>query len=379
VKSVSQIPVAVFLTGFHPGGTERQMTELIQRLDRTRFAVHVACFQREGAWLPRVEACAPVTAFPIRGFARPGTLARAAAFARWCRTRRIAILQSCDLYANTFALPTAAVAGVPVRIGSRRELNPDKSAGQIRLQRQAYRCAHRIVANSPAAVSQLETEGVRPEQVRIIPNGVSVERFVPRSRGGRPVTTILTVANLRTEKAHEVLLAAAAELRPRHPHLRFVIVGDGPRAVELRELAGKLGVDAEVKFLGHREDVPALLAAADAFVLPSRSEAFPNGVLEAMAAGLPVVASRVGGLVDLIENGRTGLLVTPDDAGALASAIESLVLSPAGAELLGAHAREEVTRRYSFERMVRTFEDLYLSHLQVAGVPAGPGVSSRAA
>ena len=102
------------------------MTELIQRLDRDRFDVHVACFQRDGAWLPRVEACATVTAFPIRGFARPATLARAASFARWCRARRIAVLQTCDLYANTFALPAAALAGVPVRIGSRRELNPDK-------------------------------------------------------------------------------------------------------------------------------------------------------------------------------------------------------------------------------------------------------------
>src|SRR5258708_3034982 len=88
VKPAPQIPVAVFLTGFHPGGTERQMIELIQRLDRTRFDVHVACFQHAGAWLPRVEASAPVTAFPIRGFARPATLARPAAVPRGCRAQR---------------------------------------------------------------------------------------------------------------------------------------------------------------------------------------------------------------------------------------------------------------------------------------------------
>lgn len=354
------------------------MTELIQRMDRSRFDVHVACFQREGAWLPRVEACAPVTAFPIRGFARPATLARAAIFARWCRAHRIAVLQTCDLYANTFALPAAALAGVPVRIGSRRELNPDKSAGQIALQRQAYRCAHAIVANSRAAGRQLESEGVRADRVRIIPNGVHADRFGPRPMGGRAVTTILTVANLRSEKAHEVLLVAAAQLR-RYSHLRFLIAGDGPRADELRALAKTLGVARQVSFLGHREDVPALLASADAFVLPSRSEAFPNGAIEAMAAGLPVVATRVGGLLDLIDEGRTGLLVPPDDPAALAAAIESLVLSPARAAMLGAAARDEVTRRYSFDRMVRGFEDLYLAHLHTAGVPAGPRVSSQAA
>lgn len=379
MTSTPQIPVAVFLTGFHPGGTERQMSELIQRLDRTRFAVHVACFQHDGAWLPRVEACAPVTAFPIRGFARPATFARGLEFARWCRARRIAVLQTCDFYANAFALPAAALARVPVRIGSRRELNPDKSSGQIALQAQAYRFAHRIVANSPAAARQLETEGTSPERVVVIPNGVTVAGADRPISRGRPVTTILTVANLRSEKAHEVLLAAAAELRPRHPYLRYLIAGDGPRRAELRALASSLGLDAQVSFLGHREDVPALLADADLFVLPSRSEAFPNGAIEAMAAGLPVVASRVGGLVDLIDEGRTGLLVEPDDARALAAAIESLVLSPVRGEMLGASARDEVTRRYSFDRMVRGFEDLYLSQLHGAGLPVRPRVSSQAA
>lgn len=342
------------------------MSELIQRLDRRRFDVHVACFERQGAWLPGVAACAPVTAFPIQGFARPGTLARVAGFARWCRAKRIAILQTCDLYANIFALPAAMVAGVPVRIGSRRELNPDKTPGQIALQRHAYRCAHRIVANSRAAARQLASEGLPIDLVDVIPNGVRAERYNARPFAGRPVRTILTVANLRPEKAHDVLLAAIARLRPAYPHLQFLIAGDGPCAAELKALALRLGVQAQVTFLGHREDVPALLARADAFVLPSRSEAFPNGAIEAMAAGLPVVASGVGGLLDLIDEGRTGLLVRPDDPAALAAAVESLVLSPARAEAIGAAARDEVTRRYSFDRMVRQFEDLYSAQFEMA-------------
>lgn len=349
------------------------MTELIRRLDRERFAVRVACFHAEGAWLPRVAGCAPVTSFPIRGFARPATLAQAAAFARWCRAHRIAVVQCCDLYANTFALPAAAVAGVPVRVGSRREINPDKTAGQIVLQRQAYRCAHAVVANSSAARRQLVAEGVAPGRIEVIANGIEVDRFAPRT-GVRPVRTIATVANLRKEKAHEVLLAAAARLLLHQPQLRFVIAGDGQRMSELRALAASLHIAANVTFLGHCEDVPALLADADAFVLPSRSEAFPNGAIEAMAAGLPVVASAVGGLLDLIDDGETGVLVRPDDPVALADAIEALVLSPERAAAIGANARDAVTRRYSFDRMVRAFEDLYLSHL---GMPRG--VSSRAA
>jgi glycosyltransferase involved in cell wall biosynthesis len=365
--------VAVFITSFHPGGTERQMIELIRRLDRRRFDVHVACFHNEGAWLPKVESHAPVTAFPIRGFARPGTLARAAGFARWCRARRISVVQTCDLYANAFALPAAALAGTPVRIGSRRELNPDKSSAQISLQRQAYRCAHAVVANSHAASTILQREGVPASRIEVIANGIDAYRFHDRT-SYRPVSKILTVANLRAEKAHEVLLQAASAMLSRHPHLQFQIAGDGPRLGELRALASALGIADRVTFLGHREDVPALLAQADAFVLPSRSEAFPNGAIEAMAAGLPVVASAVGGLLDLIEPGRTGLLVPPDDPLALADALDGLVRAPARGAALGAAARDDVVRRYSFERMVRSFETLYLSLLEMPR-----RVSSRAA
>jgi L-malate glycosyltransferase len=375
VERSPHIPVAVFLTSFHPGGTERQMIELIARLDRRRFDVHVACFHREGAWLPRVEAFAPVTAFPIDGFARPRTLARAAGFARWCRARRIAVLHACDLYANTFALPAAAVAGVPFRIGSRRELNPDKTAVQLSLQRHAYRCAHLVVANSRAAEQHLQAEGIPPQRIRVVPNGISVDRFPPRT-SSRPFTTIITVANLRREKAHEVLIDAVARVAPRWPAVAALIVGDGPRRRELETLARARGVADRVTFLGHREDVPELLHQADVFVLTSRSEAFPNGVMEAMAAGLPVVASGVGGLPDLIEHGRTGLLVPPDDPGTLAAALESLVRSPQYACDLGAAAREEIVRRYSFDRMVRAFEHLYTG--QFGAATTAPGRTAAA-
>jgi glycosyltransferase involved in cell wall biosynthesis len=366
-----QIPVAVFMTRFEPGGTERQMIELIRRLDPGRFRVHVACFHREGAWLPRVvERAASVVEFPIHGFARPSTVWQLLSFARWCRRERMAVVQTCDLYANIFGLPGAALAGVPVRIGSRRELNPDKSDGQIRLQRLAYRSATKVAANSRASQLMLEQEGVAPSFIAVIPNGLDLDAFAERKPAGS-IRTIITVANLRREKNHETLLAAAAVLLRSRPHLRFQIVGDGPRRAELEELSRARGLASHVEFLGHREDIPSLLAAADAFVLPSRSEAFPNGAIEAMAAGLPVVASNVGGLRDLIQSGRTGVLVPPGNPEALAGALQSLIDNPAGAEAIGRAARHEVQQRYSFERMIASFEDLYLSGLR-ARVSARP-------
>lgn len=368
-----QTPVAVFLTAFEPGGTERQMTELVRRLDPRRFTVHVACFHRQGAWLPRVlERAASVVEFPIRGFGRPATLGQMIAFARWCRRERIAVVQTCDLYANIFGLPGAALGGVPVRIGSRRELNPDKSPGQIRLQRLAYRAATKVVANSPAAREVLEAEGVAPGSIAVIANGVDPGFFdLPDRAPARPIRTLVTVANLRPEKDHETLLAAAAALLDRHPDLRFRIVGDGPRRAALEQQARSLGVASRIDFLGHRDDVRELLGAADAFVLPSRSEAFPNGAIEAMAAGLPVVACAVGGLLDLIDDGVTGLLVPPGNAPALAAAIDRLAGDPGLGAGLGQRARAEVRRRYSFDRMVGAFEDLYCAGLG-ASAPARP-------
>ena len=365
-----QIPVAVFLTRFEPGGTERQMCELIRRLNPERFAVHVVCFDKAGAWLPKVaERARSVTEFPIQGFARPATAAAMLAFARWCRRQRIAVVQTCDLYANIFGLPGAALAGVPVRIGSRRELNPDKTAGQIRLQRLAYRCATKVVANSAAARTALEQEGLASGSIAVIPNGVEAPRFASRSEDQRAaVRTVITVANLRPEKSHETLIGAAALLAAEFPDVRFQIVGNGPRREALESLVRARSLDRTVEFLGHREDVPQLLAAADVFVLPSRSEAFPNGAIEAMAAGLPVVASSVGGLLDLIEPERTGLLVAPEDPDALATALRRIFTDRALAARLGRSARAHVHQRYSFERMVASFEELYLTGLAARSV-----------
>jgi glycosyltransferase involved in cell wall biosynthesis len=364
VNSFPQVSVAVFMTSFEPGGTEKQMTELIRRLDRRKFKVHAVCFRRTGAYLPRVlELAASVVEFPVQGFARFDTLRQMLRFARWCRRERIAIVQTCDFYSNVFGLPGAFLGGVGVRVASRRELNPDKSAAQIRLQRGAYRFAAQVVANSPSAARMLFDEGVPQARVHVIPNGLDASAYSPRPTRG-PIRRVVTVANLRPEKNHETLIVAAALAAPSCPELRYRIVGDGSRRYDLEALARTRGVDHIIEFTGHRADVPAVLAESDLFVLPSRSEAFPNGVIEAMASGLPVVASAVGGLRDLIEPGRTGILVPPGDPQLLAAALKGLYENPDRAWEIGAAARAEVLARYSFERMVAAFESLYESRLR---------------
>lgn len=371
-----RMPIAIFLSTFQPGGTERQTIELIRRLNRDRFEVHAVCFEATGAWLPRAEACAAsIEAFPIQGFRRPATFAQAHAFGRWCRARGIRILYTADFYTNVFGLPAAAVAGVPVRLASRREINAGKRRSQIVLQRAAYACAHGVIANCEAAAERLAEERVPRGRVHVIPNGIDVAQYPPRA-GVRPIRRIVMVANLRPEKAHEVLFAAAQIVLRRVPDLEIVIAGGGPRRAELEALASSMEIAPRVRFLGHCDDVAGLLAQCDAFVLTSRSEAFPNSVLEAMAAGLPVVASRIGGIRELIEHQRTGVLVPPGDPRALAYALLDLMQWERHAHALGEAARHAVAARYSFDRMVVAFERLYLDELarQASAAPAASEV-----
>jgi glycosyltransferase involved in cell wall biosynthesis len=366
VPVTAPLPIAIVMSSFDPGGTERQMIELIRRLDRSRWDVHVACLRPTGAWLARVAEAAPIAQFSIRSFRHPDTLAQMVAFARWCRDRRIVVVHTSDLPSNVFGLPAAAFARVPARIGNRREVNPGRTTAEIACQRAAYTCAHRIVANCRAAADQLLAEQVPPRRVRVIHNGVEVHAHPPSARRA-VLRRVVSVANLRREKGHDVLLRAAADVVRAFPDARFELVGGGPELSALRTTAHALGLEHTVSFLGHREDVEARLEAADIFVLPSRSEAFPNAVLEAMAAGLPVVASGVGGVLEVVRQGETGLIVPPGDPAALASAVCRLMGDPPFAYGLGDAARAEVSARYSFARMIDEFEAIYLTQLARGG------------
>jgi len=357
-------PIAFLLTSFDVGGTERQMVELIRRLDRSEFEVHLGVIHRRGALeAPATQNAASVAEFPINGFGRPSAMRQVAAFARWCRRIRARVVHTVDLYSNILGLPGAALAGVPVRIGNRRELaSTIGSRGRVAAQRLAYKAAHAVVANAKAAVDQLRHEGVPEDKIHIITNGVDCDAFIAPSRDALAgPRRIVTVANLRAEKGHDTLIAAASTIVDHYGNVEFHLVGDGPCREALQQQVRERGLSSRFHFLGERSDIPRLLAESDLFVLPSRSEACPNSVLEAMAAGLPVVASRVGGIPELVDSGVNGILITPDAPEALAAAALSILNRPAYAASLGRAAREKASRRFSFDRMVSSFEGLYLA------------------
>jgi L-malate glycosyltransferase len=364
------IPIALVLTSFEPGGTERQMIELVRRLDPGRWTVHVASFHARGAWFSRAaEAAASVAEFPVNSLRSADTFRHAWAFARWCREHRIAIVHTAEMAANLFGQPSAAMAGVPVRIANRREINPDKTSAEIVAQRAAYTFAHKVIANSRAAADRLQRERVPVRKIAVVPNGIDLCHFPPR-RAREVLRRVVVVANLRPQKGHDVLLDAIPIVLQHFPDALFALAGSGGELESLRARVRAEGLSHAVTFLGHQNDVSACLTANDIFVLPSRSEAFPNAVLEAMACGMPIVASDVGGIPELVENGHTGFLVPAGDPQALADRVCRLMANPPFAARLGETARVSAGARYSFDRMVGAFEGIYLTELTRRGIVA---------
>jgi glycosyltransferase involved in cell wall biosynthesis len=202
--------------------------------------------------------------------------------------------------------------------------------------------------------------GLPPERLTVVFNGVDTDFFQP-SPGGRPQgpPVLLSVGRLVADKDHNTLLGAFGQLSNRHPEAELWLVGNGPRRQFLEQKVRDLGLPGRVKFLPGENDLRHFYHQADLFVLSSQVEALPNVVLEAMAAGLPVVATRVGGVAEAVVPEATGLLVFPRDVTGLAAALGRLLDEPDTRRTMGQQGRERVLEHFSFPAMVRRHEEVW--------------------
>jgi glycosyltransferase involved in cell wall biosynthesis len=233
------------------------------------------------------------------------------------------------------------------------------------------RGATSVIAPSAAIRDELLRAGFSSERVICFANAVDVNRFRPVTAGeraqaksalGLPKDTAVigTVARLVERKGIDVLLRAFGILRPSH-RAHLVVVGDGPLGEELRALAHELRIEDSVSWLGFQADPVKWLQAMDVFAFPSRLEGVPNAVLEAMATGLPIVATNIGGVVDLLEEGRTGFLIPPEDSGALAAALDRLLRNASLCADLSYRARKQAVEVFSLSGNISRLMDLYLA------------------
>lgn len=296
---------------------------------------------------------------------------------RLLRSSRPAVIHGFLPLANTLAALAGRMCAIPLVVTSRRALNThqERVRGWRHADRLSTRLSHRVTANAAAVRDDtIRREGADASKFVVIHNGLAFERFAPgavdresvrRALGLEPgAIAIIVVANLIAYKGHADVLDALGSLHRRYPALRLLLAGDDRGiGAALRSRARERGVEALVRWLGPRSDVPELLAAADLYVSASHEEGFSNSLLEAMAAGKAVVATSVGGNVEMLGGGELGVLVPPRDSAALAEGIDSLLRDPELRSRLGALASAEVARRYAPARMIERHLAIYREYL----------------
>jgi len=354
-----------------PGGTERQALWFASVLHEAGYQVVVYVLRgiplTAGMTYPFEIVYGEIAKpFSPSGFAALWRLTR------WMRARRFQMLQTFLLESNLLGPVLAKLAGVPAVLGHRRNVNHWMSRRFAFLQSLADRGVDGFLANSEQVKkSVVSVERVPAHKVTVLYNGIEHSRFssaagrqdVRRRLGFAEGDTVIgTVATLRPIKGLDDLIAAASDLAPKHPAMRVLLVGDGPHRGALETKARTAGLEQRIRFAGSQNDVPSFLAAMDIAVLPSLAEGFSNALLEYMAAGLPIVATDVGGNREAL--GETGLLVPPGQPEALAEAIARLVRDPELRRRLGAAAQDRVRSQFGIDAARQRFLEYVRSALE---------------
>jgi glycosyltransferase involved in cell wall biosynthesis len=374
------VKILKFITQLGIGGTERQFVYLAKGLDRTQFDIHVGCLDRKGELLKEIEALnIPVSEYRIRRLYNYRSIQRRFRLARDIRREGIQLVHTYGFYANLFTIPAARLAGNCVTIASVRDTGAFTNHKKLRSISQMIACgfADSVIANSEAVRDWLVGLGLNENHIQVIPNGIAIPDApaapsdfpIRRELGLDPDAPVAAViCRLTPGKGLEYFLEAAVRVGNCMPSARFLIVGSAkvnpPYKQVLEDCVSRLKLHGRVIFTGERTDVPKLLAEVNLSVLPSLGEGLSNSLLEAMAAGLPVIATNVGGNPEIVRDGQNGILVPARDSAALGDAILHILSSPALARRFGENGRQLAAKDFSLQSTIRRTEDLYLKLLE---------------
>lgn len=361
----ARIPVLLIARELNLGGSERQMAEIAKALDRSRFDPRAGCFRpAEGLRADDLRAAGiPIVHFPVPSMASVKGALRIAAY---IRQQNIRLVHTFDTPANLYGVPAARLAASAAVVSSQRV---DRALWP-RIQRHGLRMTDHlvdgIVVNCEFLRRHLRDEEKVPEGlIQLCYNGIDTREFQPAPGAARPdalraaALVVGVVCALRPEKGLATLLDAFAAVRPQAPDTKLAIVGSGPCLADLQERARHLGILSDCVFEPATPRVADWLRAIDIFVLPSHSEALSNSLMEAMASGCCVAASRVGGNPELVAHGETGMLFEPRDAAGLAELLCVLVREPARRSGLAANAAHLIRTRFSLAAAARRMGEIY--------------------
>jgi len=353
------------------GGLENGVVNLVNRSNAEFFSHEICCLSTSGVVSERLEVDIPI--FDMHK--REGNDWRMILqLIRLIKSRQPNIVHTRN-WGGVDAIAAAAIAGVSTIIHSEHGWNLDDPRGQNYRRRQIRRLfsfpvSHFVAVSADIKDWLIDDVGVKKDKIRVIFNGVDTEKFLPGDQpylkeryGFLPSDCIIgSVGRFDPIKNHQLLLKAFSRLNCEGKTIRLVFLGDGPERNSLIALRDSLPCRDRIHFLGQRDDVADILRIMDIFVLPSKSEGVCNALLEAMATGLPIVATAVGGNIELIQDGFTGLLVPSDDEHAMSNALVRLIEDESGLRSqIGAKAREMAEEKFSLLRMVSEYESLYLS------------------
>jgi glycosyltransferase involved in cell wall biosynthesis len=371
-----------FVDSLRVGGAERQFLNLVAGLRALDVSVHVACFRAQGDFAGELAAQGVrLIELPISSLPSPVTAARACSLARLLRRERIDVVHTTTLYPNLLGVTAARLAGTPAIVASVRDMGTMWNRRLLALQRFVCRFADAVVTNAEAIANRLESQGWDRSRIEVIGNGVTPNGLPAGSHPGfrrelglpADAPLVGVVGRLHWIKGLEDFVAAAARVAARFPAAHFLVVGPihsfpeyERRATELRRIGDELGLGPRLVLTGLRRDVPQLLTELSVSVSSSLAEGLSNTLLESMAAGVPVVATAVGGTPEVVADGVTGILVPPRDPAALADGICRLLAAPELASRMGRAGRQRVEDRFGPALMVERTRQLYLRLLACA-------------
>ena len=358
------------------GGAERHVLNLASGLRKRGYPAGIACLFREGKLAPEVrKEKIPFVCLDAHESWGPSTVFQ---IYRWIRSNPIDILHTYLFGFHFYAGLPAKLCKVPVVLSSRREIPLWQKLRHRWIENAGNLFVDRVICCSDAVKSwTLQKERLQPEKVLTLYNGVDTEFFTPDQNGagirhefGIPEKAPLigTVANFSFEKGYPYLLDAAQKVLKFNQDARFLFVGSGPLEKEMKDGAQKIPGHERIIFAGSRSDIRELIGAMDIFVLASLIEGFPNVLLEALALEKPVIATRVGGIPELIHSAREGVLVPAKDSQALADMILLFLQKYDEARVFGLRGAGKIHESFTLDRMIDQYESLYLSLAEKKGL-----------
>ncbi|MEW6570345.1 MAG: glycosyltransferase [Nitrospirota bacterium] len=358
------------------GGVENQLALILKKYDKKKFPPFVCCLSDRGEIGSEIEAEGTEVIY-LNKLSHRFDWTIVKDIQDFIRLRHINIIRTHQYHANLYGRLAARRAKVPCIISSVHNVYTiDKKIHRRMLNNYLAHFTDRVVAVSNAVKRDImKYDGIPEEKISVIYNGIEMKSFLKAKENirtelgiapGAPV--IATVGRLTHQKGQKFLLEAIAKLRKLFPQIVLVIAGDGPLRNELEDFAAVLKITNNVRFLGTRRDIPAILSAIDIFVLPSIWEGLSNALIEAMAAGKPVIATDIQPVREIINSENVGILIAPENCDAIVNYVTLLLNNREFAGKIGRSARERVFSAFNIEVTVNRYMSLFKEILQRKGV-----------